>query len=104
MTRKLVQPFVLQYGRPAVEARRRILRIATDRPATDEVVVRDIMDVSLFLLARPSRGALARRRCGRLPGSLIAYGSVSRAGANRLVPDPGRTGSGLGSTGRRRDG
>jgi hypothetical protein len=33
-TRKLVQPFVLQYGRVAEEARRRMRRIATDRPAT----------------------------------------------------------------------
>jgi len=41
--RKLVQPFVLQYGRLTVEERRRMRRMATDRPATDAVVVRDII-------------------------------------------------------------
>jgi hypothetical protein len=38
-----VQPFVLQYGRLAVDRRRRIRRIATDRPATDAVAARDII-------------------------------------------------------------
>jgi hypothetical protein len=33
-----VQPFVLQYGRLALAVRRRMRRIATDRPATDVVV------------------------------------------------------------------
>ncbi len=44
-TRKLGQPFVLQKSREAeaVEVRRRMRRIATDRPATEAVVVRDII-------------------------------------------------------------
>src|SRR4029078_2844527 len=42
-TRKLVQPLVLQEGWVAVWLRRRIRRIATDRPATEAVVVRVIM-------------------------------------------------------------
>jgi hypothetical protein len=43
MTRKLVQPLVLQKGRVTDEERRRMRRIATDRPAAEAVVVRVIM-------------------------------------------------------------
>ena len=63
-----MQPFVLQYGRVAVDERRRIRRIATERPATEAVAVRVIMLRSIsFWLAR-SAGAPWRwsRRCGRL--------------------------------------
>jgi hypothetical protein len=48
-TRKLVQPLVLQYGWVAVWLRRRIRRIATDRPATEAVVVRVIMCLVLCI-------------------------------------------------------
>jgi hypothetical protein len=51
-----VQPFVLQYGRVAVDERRRIRRIATERPATEAVAVRVIMLTVRFLLARAFRG------------------------------------------------
>jgi hypothetical protein len=40
----------------AVEERRRIRRIATERPATEAVAVRVIMLTVRFLLARGSRG------------------------------------------------
>jgi hypothetical protein len=43
ISRKLVQPLVLQYSRVAALARRRRRRMAVDRPATDDVVERDIM-------------------------------------------------------------
>jgi hypothetical protein len=49
---------VLQYGRVAVWLRRRMRRIATDRPATEVVVVRVIIPGSLFPLARASRGRI----------------------------------------------
>jgi hypothetical protein len=56
-TRKLVQPLVLQYGWVALWLRRRMRRIATERPATEAVVVRVIMFWFDISLARASRGA-----------------------------------------------
>jgi len=64
-----VQPFVLQYSRPAAVDRRRRRRIAADRPATDAEVVRDIIPGWLFLSAARLAGAVfstwrSSRRCG----------------------------------------
>jgi hypothetical protein len=64
-----VQPFVLQYGRAEVAARRRRRRIATDRPATDVVVV---LGCILFLLAARLAGANGARRG-------VATGSAPRS-------------------------
>ena len=77
-----MQPFVLQYGRVAVDDRRRMRRIATDRPATDAVVVRVIMIWFWFLPAQPIRWRSLRstRHGGHLTGPLVD-GSVSGAGA-----------------------
>jgi hypothetical protein len=69
ISRKLVQPLVLQYGRPAAWLRRRMRRIAADRPATLVEVVRDIMGLSVrFFPARASRG----RRRWSSPLALVA--------------------------------
>jgi hypothetical protein len=68
-SRKLVQPFVLQKGRPAAWVRRRIRRMAALRPATPVEVVRDIMGVVFgsFRLAR-----LAGAGDGHRPVALVA--------------------------------
>ena len=59
----------------ADEARRRMRRIATDRPATEAVVVRVIIEKFwYFLLARSIRGRSLRNDAARQPnlfGSLI---------------------------------
>jgi hypothetical protein len=55
ISRKLVQPLVLQYRREAALARRRRRRIAVERPATDDVVERDIMMGCVCFLARRDR-------------------------------------------------
>jgi hypothetical protein len=82
-TRKLGQPFVLQKRRlVAVWLRRRILRIATDRPATELVVVRVIILVSVFPSgARVSRAHPCARR-GIVAVIPLMDGSVSGAGAD----------------------
>jgi hypothetical protein len=80
-TRNEVQPFVLQYGRLAVDERRRILRIATDRPATDAVVVRVIISgVCSFWDAFRGR-SLRRSRQRGLDFRSLFDGSMSGAGA-----------------------
>jgi hypothetical protein len=86
-SRKLVQPFVLQYGRPAAWERRRRRRIAADRPVADAEVVLDIMAwlFGSFRLARLAgadlgycRGRSSRRCC--LDGPLERLGPGSRSG------------------------
>jgi hypothetical protein len=70
----------------AVEARRRIRRIATERPAAEAVVVRVIMVVLRgSLLARSIRGrsfALERGTAAKACSVRSSDGSVSGAGAN----------------------
>jgi hypothetical protein len=60
ISRKLGQPLVLQKRRPlplAAEERRRIRRMAEERPVTDVVVERFIMVVFVsYFLARRHRG------------------------------------------------
>jgi hypothetical protein len=84
-TRYEVQPFVLQYGRLAVDERRRIRRIATDRPATEAVAVRDIMACVLVPSgSRVSRALTALVTALRPVLVRSSNGSVSRAGAEPL--------------------
>lgn len=55
-----MQPFVLQYGRLELVARRRSRRIATERPATDGVVVRKVMVPVQSFWSRVSRAQWMR--------------------------------------------
>jgi hypothetical protein len=108
-SRKLVQPLVLQYGRPAACERRRRRRIAADRPVTAVVVVLVIMVLGSWVPSgsRVSRAPIlgnaegARRGAAAL--TVRSYGSGEGAGAGGFLC-PGRRGSGLGSTGGRRCG
>jgi hypothetical protein len=68
-----VQPFVLQYGRVAVDERRRMRRIATERPTTDAVVVRVIMIRCWFLLGSHDPQALSAPVAARRPVVLSAH-------------------------------
>ena len=80
-TRKLVQPFVLQKRRLPLEARRRMRRIATERPATDVVVVRDIIGCLTVPSGSRDPRALSALDPGGAAGCLVSPGSGSVSGA-----------------------
>jgi hypothetical protein len=94
-SRKLAQPFVPQKGRPAAWDRRRWRRIATDRPATDAVVVRVIMNVFWFLPAGAAARSCAFAACQCVRSATARCREPERMGC---FLGPERRGSEWGST------
>ena len=95
-SRKLVQPFVAQYRRVELLARRRRRRMEDARPVTDEVVDRDIMCLWSVLSGAPSsrdRRSAARPMCGPgapAHGTRFLWTSARRTGSVILALEPGR--------------